>query len=163
MLPSLALSRKGFTLIEMVTTLAIVGIASALFYMIWVTNVSTMENHISRADLWNDANAIVERLSVDVREASQITLNGQGTPTQTATLRDAQGNLLATYRMSNAGVFEVQPAGAGNFTILTGFVDYANSSFALIGKGLALNLTLFDRPLHHLVSINASTEIYPRN
>jgi prepilin-type N-terminal cleavage/methylation domain-containing protein len=63
-------SERGFTIIEMLATMAVMGIVLAVFGQFLVTSSSTSNRVEEQATLQNDVRAAVDRLTTDFRQAT---------------------------------------------------------------------------------------------
>lgn len=151
--------RRGVTLVELMTVMAILAVSVGMFYTVWFSNWRTFDHHTAVADLWSDANEIAEQMSMDGRAASQITVAvGQ----KSVDFVNALGNTYATYQITAAGDFTITRGAA--VTTVTDRIDFANSNFIQQGSALQTDLILVDEEvLGDDVSINAQMEVFPRN
>ena len=147
-------------MIEVLFVLAILGIFLGMFYTTWIMNWSSFEEHTLRSDLWQDANKILETMSLDGRAAAQIDVQDLN---KTAVFRDTTGAIFMTYRITNNGEMQRQQNGAAVVEKLSAFVNFNNSLFEKKGKALQTKLVLSDSVFGRPVDVLASTEIYPRN
>ena len=154
---------NGFTMTEVIMTLVIVSILGGVFYTMLITNWSSYEELMARAQLLNEANDIVEQISQEGRFTKTIdVVQDFASGIQTATLIDYQDQAIATYTMSSNGTLEIARPQA-NTVVLTNNLDFDNSAFTKNGKSLRMDLALIDDALMRKVSISTNTEIYPRN
>ena len=158
-LKKMSRSRSGFSLIEMITVLAILGTTVGVFYTTWMTNWKSVEEHQARANLWYDSSQIIDSLTRDGRVASQIVVQDVG---KTVVLQDKDGVTLVIYAITGAGEMRLISPVAG-LSILSTSVDPVLSNFEKIGFSLKLNLFLEETVLSGLVQIQTSAEVYPRN
>lgn len=150
----------GFTLVEMVTVLAILGIAIGMFYTTWMLTWESVENHNTRADLLYDGYLIMERVTDGGRLASQIDVTlGQ----KQVAFSDNTGVVFETYTMTADGNLTLNRPPPAAPRVLSVLVDFDNSLFREDGNGLLVDLTLKDNPFSGDISVNVATEIYPRN
>ncbi len=159
-----AFKQQGFTLVEMMAVLAIVGVLIGVFYLVWLSNWEMMENQMARADLWDEARDIIERISFDSRQSRRIVLAGVGTALVTVNLQDRLGASLAMYRFSNTGQVDYRRAPNQNFIPLSVNLDLANSQIVQPGNfSLYLKLSMVDRAFNQPIRIEAASEMVPRN
>jgi len=133
--------KKGFTLTEIVTVLAIIGISSVVFFQTFIFNWSAFEREVTRIDLDLEANQIIEQISFDIRVAAGKTISAGGNTLQ---LIYSSGN-QATYRFlfnPASGENELQMIKGGITTTLSQNVDLANSNFQDNTESVIVNLTL---------------------
>jgi len=63
-------SERGFTIVEMLATMAVMGIVLAVFAQLLVTSSNTSSRVEEQATLQNDMRAAVDRLTTDFRQAT---------------------------------------------------------------------------------------------
>lgn len=157
------MSKKSFTLVEMLTVLAIIGIGIALFYSVFFLNWSAFDKEIARVDLWQEANEIIDRISLDIKSAEQVDFNdNRGSPSffDSITLTFPDGN-SSIYTITNAGEFQLDTGGGA--VGLSQNIDYNNSFFVDNPQSVKLNLALENDVLGRRVKVRTSTEACLRN
>ena len=152
------LSASGFTLFEMICTVAIVGIMVGMFYSVFLSNWSVMENYSARAYMWQDMDAVVDAVTADGREAARIDVSADQ---KTATFVDQENTPFVVYLLgADRRVIQRR---AGVDRLLTNVLDFDNSLFLKRGRSVIVRLRFTDDVFDRGVSIETSTEIYPRN
>jgi prepilin-type N-terminal cleavage/methylation domain-containing protein len=157
---------RGFTLLEILAALVITTVSIAFFYTVLTTNWQSYNDYISRSDLREECDIILEMISLSGRETRRIEV-ARNIDQQSASMFDFDNKPLMTFVMSSDGVFKmVRPGGAES--ILSRQMDYARSSFQKTGESqdgdsLIVNLALQEKGLFRNVTIEGSTEIFPRN
>ena len=151
----------AFTLIELLTVIAILGVLVSVTHIVFMTNWMANHDRIARADLWQEANTIMEYVSLDGRQSRTIAVTPSA-GVNTAVLTDKDGGTLAAYVMNSKGEFQMS-RGGGSFKTLSTHLDFVNSSFSNNGKALSLHLVLTDRIWNRIINVDTSTEVYPRN
>ena len=158
-------NNRGLTIVEIMTVIVILGIASGVFYSTLVINHDALGTYISRSDMWNDMDVVVDAVSRDGRNARQITLDATN---QVATLSDETGAAFAVYTINRDGTLTVARDGGapevmtihavpGDATMAVG-----TSFFDLSGKSLVVNLTFAEQLFNRVAQISTSTEVLPR-
>lgn len=155
------MDKKASTLIESVTVVAVLGILTAVFYAVFVTNWITLEDRMALASIQEEADQSLERMTMDIRGARQIDLLEDGN-SRSINILDSDSHLIAVYQMNDSRILQVSKDGE-NFSVLSPHLDYTNSGFSKLGKALAVKLALSDQVFLREVRVNVSTEIYPRN
>ena len=150
--------REGFTLVEMITVLAIFGIGSALFYTTFVNNWRILDDQLVRVNLWHDANSIVGSVSGNGRGARTISLF-EDPVSKTATL-ELYDTSIVVYTMSSNGRLVMTKGGATE--LLTDRVDFTLSSFESFQNSLKFILVLQDDSFGRKITATTSTQIFPR-
>ncbi|OQX79896.1 MAG: hypothetical protein B6D56_06145 [Candidatus Omnitrophica bacterium 4484_70.1] len=133
--------KKGFTLVEIVTVLTIIGIGSVILFQTFIFNWSAFEREIARIDLDLEANQIIEQISFDIRIGEQKSISTGG---DTLILTFPSG-AQATYRFlfnPATGENELQMIKGGVTTTLSQNIDLANSNFQDNTESVIVNLTL---------------------
>ncbi len=155
-------NKKGLTLTEIITVVAVIGVASLFVHAVFIQNWSYYTDRIARADMWSDANRIVESMTDNGRQAAQIDVSAKSDDEQTATMIAVDGSVIGIYRMTNNGRFEVERED-GLIKMLSENIDYENTEFMKDGEALLIDLALADTVFARRVNFVTSTEIYPRN
>ncbi|TAK92412.1 MAG: prepilin-type N-terminal cleavage/methylation domain-containing protein [Burkholderiaceae bacterium] len=117
---------RGFTLIEMVTVMAITAIVAAAVAMFIRIPVQGYVDTTRRAELADEANTAVRRISRDLHLAlpNSVRVNGAGTAVEFLLMRSG-----GRYRA------DVTSGGGGN---ILDFNNGADSSFDVLGPGVTL-------------------------
>ncbi|MBL8013890.1 MAG: prepilin-type N-terminal cleavage/methylation domain-containing protein [Candidatus Omnitrophica bacterium] len=150
--------RRGFSLPEVLTSLIIIGILISVVYSVFILNWQAFEDYSTRAGMWQDMDQIIDQVTIDAREAATVTVSADQ---KNVSMFDKKGNLLVSYSfLSNKECHVIR--GSENLT-LTHNLDYTLSLFEKKSKSLSLNVVLRDDVFGRGVSIDASTEIFPRN
>lgn len=153
--------KSSFTLVELVTVVAVIGIGSALFYLIFILNWSSFDNLIARVDLRQEANQIIEKISFEGRWAERKNIPHD----KTLVLFFPDGT-STTYTFTSEG--ELQRLRGTTITILSRNVDFSNSSFedevgGVEVNSFIVNLVLEEDVFGRRIEVRSSTEIYLRN
>lgn len=151
-------SRRGFTLIEILAALLVSGVFISIFASVFINNWRVFEERMAQANLWFEANQIVDILSREVRHSRQIDISNSG---KTATIYNAIDSSVSTYSIKSEGTFEYVLGGVTR--TVSDNLDFALSSFSLNGRNLIVRLTLRDDALDKKVSVTSESEILPRN
>ncbi len=152
------INKRGFTLLEILVVIAMLGVVSGVIYTVWYTNWISSEDRISRASMWEEANIIIETLTADVRYSKDIIITGGN---KIASINNSLGVLVATYTITAGGKFQLTKGGVTQD--LSSHINVSRSSFTSQGRGLRLQLGL-DYPLYNrILTIDTATEVFPRN
>lgn len=150
-------NRRGISLVEILTVLAIVGIGSGLFYSVFYVNWIAFEKELALADLQLEADEIMEAVAIDVRYSVDFAVAEGGKEVAITLPLDE----IITYTVTEAG--EVTRVKDETTKTFTSRADYDASLFTDIGNYLAFDLTLFDTIVGDRLAISVSTQAYPRN
>lgn len=153
-----SLSSAGFTLFEMICSMVIIGIMVGVFYSVFLSNWSVMENYSTRAYMWQDMDALIDSVSVDAREAARIDVSADQ---KTAVFFDQDNKPLVTYVMGADKSFVKKRSGVDQ--ALTAMLVYDQSSFLKRGRSVIVRVSMGEDVFNRGVGIATSTEIYPRN
>lgn len=151
-------SVRGFSLVELLTSIVIVGVLISVFYSVFILNWKAMEDYSVRSGLWQDMDVIIDQITLDARESAQINVSADQ---KDVSMLNRQSAVIAAYAFTAGGMCQVTRSGVT--TTLTNSLDYALSTFRKNGESLVVNVVLSGDVLGREVSIDASTEIYPRN
>ncbi len=150
-------NKRGISLVEILTVLAIVGIGSGLFYSVFYVNWIAFEKELALADLQLEADEIMEAVAIDVRYSVDFIVAEGGKEVAIQLPQD----VIVTYTVTEAG--EVSRTKDETTKIFSPRADYDASIFTDIGNYLAFDLTLFDTIAGHRLALSVSTQAYPRN
>lgn len=158
-------AQQGFTLTEMIVVVAILAIGMGIFYGVYLVNWSSLDQEITRANMWQDLNKALEGISYETRHAQRIDVTRDSTG-NTATLRDQTGFVLMEYTITDAGEFILDPLGSaagGPAEVLLDNVVFDESALELLNEDLLVTLTLRGDFVGKFFDVTATTEVYPRN
>ncbi len=159
-------NNAGFTLMEMVVVLAILGTAIASFHGIFINNWTALDTFSVRANLSQEMDDIVDTISYDARNA-QRGLMDIATDQKSVVFSTPNLSLwtTASYTMAQDGTLTmVRSTADGDVQtrILSRNVDYANSTFNN-NSNFTINLELTNDVFGRPITIDTSTEIFARN
>ena len=154
-------NRKGFTLVELLTVVIIIGIASGIFYSVFALNWKAMDGFMSRANLWQEINVILDDMRFYGRQSASMTITNSGT-TKSVVLTGLDGLMTATYSMDQNGEFRVIDK-IGRNEVLSRNVDFAKSQFGSDVHALEVEVALIDDNFGQKIHARSSTEIFLRN
>lgn len=152
--------RGGFTLVELITVLVIIGIGIGLFYAVLFVNWNAYETHLTLIDLQMDADTIIEMISFDGKYARQITVSGNW-KSVTFQFPDPAAEPAITYSFIMPN--QLQKTVSSNTAVISSYVVFADSSFRPLGNLLEVNLVLADAVFGKKVRLRDTTQIFPRN
>ena len=66
--------KKAFTLVELLVVLIVIGVTAGLVYSVFVSNNSAINNYMTRADLWYEADQIIDNATIEARHASAFSI-----------------------------------------------------------------------------------------
>lgn len=155
-------NRRGFSLVEIITVLVILGVSISIFYAVFITNWLAFQDRIIRADLWMDADAIIDAISEDIRSAESFDVSPDNNGGQVLTITDLNG-VPTLYAMRASGIFEYQRPPALGFSELSRHLRMPDSFMQISNDVLQVNLVLGDNLFFRDIRIETSTEIYSRN
>ena len=157
------------TLVELLTVVVILGITIGVFHLVFVTNWQSFQERTSQADLWQEANNIIETMSREIRSAKQLQFSDDDdTNSHSVTLFDLNGQTL-TFVMrpgsnGKTGEFVMVKQGK-NPQVLSNNLDLAGCDFSQNSgsKRLSVTLTLQEPVFWRMVRVNTSSEVVLRN
>ena len=159
--------KKIFTLIELVVVLAIIGIGASLFYSVFLLNWISFESQIAQANLWQEAQLALQKISFDVRVAKEIDITNKSI---TLTFPD---NSTLIYTITPSG--ELQRIQTETISVISDKIDYNSSCFHFESedcsveetadnvKSLKIFLTLSENVFNREIKVTTSTQIFCRN
>jgi prepilin-type N-terminal cleavage/methylation domain-containing protein len=150
------LGKRGFTLVEIIVVLVIIGIGMSLFYSVLFMNWTSLEKQTCLVDLQMEADNIINMISSDGRGSRQILVNPDG--------KGVTFN-YPTWAPAPTIVYSLTPQGQitkdGN--VISSNIDFNNSNFSKSLSALVINLLLQDTVFGRRVTLPVSTQVYPRN
>ncbi|HBR14535.1 MAG TPA: hypothetical protein DD723_03195 [Candidatus Omnitrophica bacterium] len=149
--------KKAFTLVELIVVVLILGIGTAMFYSVLSMNWMASEQHITRSDMWQELNRVVETANADGRRSNLITVSNP----LSVIFSDNNGTVIATYTITAGGLIQ-RDTGTGPVT-LSEKADQTNSSFVINGRSVIMTLVLQENVMGDPVQARTSVEIFPRN
>ncbi len=149
---------SGFTLVELLTVVVILGILISFFYTTFFSSWAEMDNYATRSNLWQDMNRVMDKVTVQARQAKGITVASDG---RSVVLVDSFGSNFATFAFNVAG--ELTLTQPGSVELLTDRVDVGLSSFSKNSEALVVKMVLADMLAMRRVQIETTTEVFPRN
>lgn len=150
--------KYGFSLVELITVLAILGTGLSVFYSVFFINWSSLEEQIRMVDLQMDADRIIETVAFDSKIAKGIVVDNTG---KLATINFLSGNSV-NYSFTPQGNF-MREFNATT-TVISNNIDFTNSSFVQDIDSLLVNLTLMDNVLgRRRIELEVSSRFFPRN
>ena len=159
------MNKKAFSLMEALVVLVVIGVVFGGLFRFFISNWFAYEDKITRADLWHEANEIVETMTHDGRMAKTIEATEDAT-IKSVEMRDVTDNIIAVYSITQDGTMQMDREGDGDtIKVLSRNLDFDESEFVQDGISQALTVTLHLRTELFLrnVLIDTSTEIFPRN
>jgi prepilin-type N-terminal cleavage/methylation domain-containing protein len=160
-------NRQGFTLIEMVMVIVVLGIIGLITFKVLFSGVQTFVLSRERQDLYDQGRMAMERMVREIRVASQIaypTLGNSGTylnfskATYTyATGAPFDASTVLTYRLNGTSL-ERSGNVSGNAVIASGLAAFTVTH--LTGDYMSLELSLSSTKGG---TLSLRTEVYPRD
>lgn len=153
------MSLAGFTLVEIIAVLAIIGIGIGLFYTVLYVNWTSFEQQLSLIDLQMEADMILERIVFDGKFANQFAVTSDQ---KSVTLSFLDGTNVI-YTLTPTGGITRFDSGSGSLFVIAQNIDFTPSSFQSQGNYLQTTLTFVADILGNRVELNVATQIMPRN
>jgi hypothetical protein len=132
-----------------------------MFYSTFLLNWRAFEDQLVRIDMLQDANAIMEQVSVSGRGSYSVQVAASGND-RTARFELVNGGHggIRLYRITSDGTLQVEENGVT--TALAHNVDFSKSAFTITQGALAFTLALEDVVFGQTVTVTSSTEVFPR-
>lgn len=159
------MNRKAFTLVELLVVMVIIAVILGGLFRFFIANWFAYEDRMVRADLWHEANEIIEIMTRDGRVAKTIQATDDAA-VKSVLMRDISDNIIAVYSLTPDGQIQMDRGGdADKLKILSRNLDFDGSEFSQDGidRALKVNLRLETELFLRTVRIETSTEIFPRN
>lgn len=154
-------NKKGVSLVEMLVVVVIVGIAMATFYLVFLKNWEAFDILITRANLAQELDTVVDKIIYDARGSQTINIVN---PKEVRFVDPS--NIARTYRF-NQNPPQVQLLQGNNPSIiLSNSLDFANSSFSNVGtnsKTIQVQLSLLENIFGKNINVQSSFQVYRRN
>ncbi len=156
------MKKKSFTLIEILTTLIIIGIVGTMLFSIIFLGWVSFESEIARINLWEEANQIIDSFSINAHaSASEIYSSPKKDHFFDKVIFNFLDGNFITYEVTSKGEFKVSKGISPQ--ILSQNLVYEKSGFLKKPNSLVLKLTLEDKVFGKKIKVETSTEIFPRN
>ena len=150
--------KGGFTLVELIAVLAIIGTGASLFFSTFLLNWEYFEKEVARVNLQQEVTEILAKLCSEVRFAQSVDISADS---KTLTIFYPTGNSIV-YTFTSSG--QLQRTEDTTTTIVCENIDYNNSSFTQgDSNSLIINLKLKEDVFGESVDILVSTQLFPRN
>ncbi len=154
--------KKAFTLAEIVVVLGLIGVATLIFYTVFLGNWIYYDVELTRLKLQEDAERILSVLEEDVMESMRVDVID---PFQ---VRLSYPDVFVPPR--DDIVYSIDEEGRlirdnnVNPVVLSGNISREDSQFQLGNWGqLVCELTLGEESLHDMINFSITKNIYPRN
>jgi len=160
------INKNGFSIVEIITVLAIIGVFIAFFYTLLFLNWEACNRFLAQADFGQDMDTAIDAIANDARLSKDFNISNTASSVQVV-FNDVNENPISTYVMySNGEMTETRPGLSS--VILTENLNYANSNFvssAINPGNLVVNISMIDQNqlFGHPIILNSQTELYPRN
>lgn len=158
-------NKNAFTLIELMTSIMILGISIVLFNTIFVSSWISFEERVLRSKLWQETNDIIERITYDARDAYSVELV-EDEDSSLIKLYDKDSTLISSYLINSQGTVQISKSEEDEqYTIISESIDFLDSDFNVEAGATTLyvKLTLQDYVFTRLIEVETSTEIFLRN
>ncbi len=158
----MATNPRGTSLVEVLMAVIIFGICVGIFYSVFYLNWQAFDRYIAKADFSQELDRIVDSIALDARFAQRIEVPATAAgEDKTATMMAPDGTAVATYSMMNDGRMMLSRQGV--VSLLTDKLDFPVSDFDQDGNAVTVKVGLIDQLFGRTVTLDAATEIYPRN
>jgi prepilin-type N-terminal cleavage/methylation domain-containing protein len=151
--------KKGFTLIESLTALAIIGFFMLFFYTLFFLNWQACEQFLAQAEFGQEMDQIMGQIAGDGRYSVAININNNANMKQ-VDFTDPNGN-VSKYTMNDNGQLTI--AHGQEVETITDKLDFADSSFVQDNQAIVVKIVLSDEIFGYPVALATQTEIYSRN
>jgi prepilin-type N-terminal cleavage/methylation domain-containing protein len=145
-------SKRSFTLVELVTVLAIIGVSMGLFYSVFFLNWVSFIKETVLNDLVLEMDRVLETLSLDVKMAERLEVLDNNNFILTL-----PNNHRIEYRLLPEGIIQ------RNGQNLAEFLNPEHSFFQVMGRSLVVELLFEDDVLGQRIQLPARTQIFLRN
>lgn len=151
---------NGFTLVELLVATIALGILVIMAGIVFIGNLRAMDNYSVRTQLWQEMDAVMDVVSLDARDSSNISVSGDS---KSVSFVNNFGDTISTYTLNSDGTLRVDRG--ASISTLSDHVVPGDSSFDLRGGlSLVVTLTLQDeKVLGQPVTITSSMQVLPRN
>lgn len=151
--------RAGFTFVEVITVLLIIGIGISLFYNILYINWNSFEKQLSLIDLQMESDMLLENIAFDGKFSRLFTVAAD----RKSVMFTFPGGATVTYAFASTGNITRADSASGTVSTLAHNIDYTNSSFASLGNYFNTTLVAVGDALGRRVDLSVVTQIMPRN
>ena len=131
----------GFTLVEMLSVIAITMIMGSLFYTTFIMNWQGLDDGLNQTELWTEADMIADDMTYYGRAGKQFDVSSDS-KSVTIIYPDLAQNISYTITSTPTGGQLARVTASGE-TVLSYYVSYPNTSFTLDSLNtLVVNLQL---------------------
>ncbi len=150
--------KRGFSLVELLIVLIIIGIGIAMFYSTLYVNWTSFEKQVSSIDLQMEADKISEVISDDGRYAKTFSVLSGGKQAHF----EFPDSTTVDYFLTPQGQIQRSLNGAAAYNV-SEFVDYNNSLFKMSNSCLVGDIALSDIVFGQKTQLSFSVQVFPRN
>jgi prepilin-type N-terminal cleavage/methylation domain-containing protein/uncharacterized repeat protein (TIGR01451 family) len=152
-------NKSAFTLVEIITSLAIIGVFMAFFYSLYVLNWQACQQIIFGADMGQDMEEIVDQIGGDARNSQAINLVS---PQEVVFTEPTGGSVTYTISVLDNGRNQISVTRVGVTDVLSQSLTAA-STFSMDGSNIVVNMVMQESNLGQPVTLVSQTEFFPRN
>ena len=152
--------KRGFSLIELITVLAIIGIGIGIFYNTLFVNWTSFEKQVGLIDLQMEADKITELIFNDGKNAQEIQVAAGGK--QVTLCYSDPCTTSIQYRLTGVGIERSLDSGA-TFAEISRYANSTDSNFRPLNSCLEVDLLLRDTVFGDRIELRVSTQVFPRN
>lgn len=140
------ISRKAFTLIEIVITIVVLGIIGAFSFVFFTNLTQTYSILTEQSSAHQEAAYILERITRELRDAKNITVSGNSISFERSNATPVDVNLYVRFRYVNPYLYRDSGASDGIYTVSKvtgkGVTAFTASPSGLLAKNTYLNISV---------------------
>lgn len=153
-------SAAAFTLTEILMALAVIVILGGAIFNSTMTHWHSMSNGLTRSELWQEANEIIEYLTISGRSAKIFSVTTNDDEKKVSIL-GYDGSVVSYALTPNGEISKTEVT--GDPVILSTHIDFEKSTFTKQGNSLLCDLVFVDYGFIKPVDVEVSTTIFGRN
>lgn len=153
---------RGFSLVELVVVLVIVGIGGTMFFSVFYTNWNGFDTCIMSVNLQQELDDIFENITQDGRLCNTFVIT-ENASSKTVELFDHADvpNSIASYTILDTGDFTIDRGSGAR--LMSKSIDFVNSKFEDKDDYLVIELALRQQGMNGEINVKGAVQIYPRN
>ncbi len=112
-----SISRKAFTMIEIVITIVVLGIIGAFSFVFFINLTQTYSILAEQSSAHQEAAYILERITRELRDAKELTVSGSDISFERSNITPEDGNKYIRFRYATPYLYRDSGTSTGSYTV----------------------------------------------